>query len=375
VEGTFAHPRLPVACAVMAAGLFIALTVVGPAIAAGPPIKTQQCSVAPLLPASFTLNDRLFVGNRSNIITGYTDLITSANGFMTGAPDMTLGGSNTLLSLVSRNYLVGMARDDSGRVYVAGPNTGTVNVYAAPTAGQNNLAPIGSLSAADGLSQPAGLAFHTWRNLLYVANAGNGTVTRYEVVAAGTVTFRNKITLSGLSAPRGLALNPDGTLLYVANRGSNSIALYGVGATPGFTAIPLAAPLLDLTGPIGIALNPAGTKLYVANNGKINGWYSVTIYDTDLAGRPMATAAHIGGDKTGLCNPATVAVDPTGSHLYVANRESSGGSITVYNLNADGSLRVPAGAPADFNVQPATMMLHDAVNQLGAPVGLIVTTP
>jgi len=54
----------------------------------------------------------------------------------------------------------------------------------------------------------------------------------------------------------------------------------------------------------------------------------------------------------------------------VANRESSGGSITVYNLNIDGSLV----ASTDFNVQPAAMMLHGTVNQLGAPVGFVVAT-
>jgi DNA-binding beta-propeller fold protein YncE len=263
----------------MIAASAIALAATAPANAGAPPIKTQQCSVSPLLPADFALNDRLYVANRSNIITGYTALLANPQGYLTGAPDMTLGGTNTQLSLVSKNYLAGMVRDGSRRLYVAGPNVNTVTVYAPPKTGQNNSPPIGSLSSGDGLSQPAGLAL----------DAGNSV-------------------------------------------------------------------------------------LYVANNGRTANWYSVTIYDIGLDGRPAAAAKHIGGDKTGLCNPASVAVDPTSHHLYVANRESSGGSITVYNLKADGSLQVPAGAPADFNVQPATMMLHDTLNQLGAPVGLVVGT-
>lgn len=311
----------------MIAASAIALAATAPANAGAPPIKTQQCSVSPLLPADFALNDRLYVANRSNIITGYTALLANGQGYLTGAPDVTLGGINTQLSLVSKNYLAGMVRDGSRRLYVAGPNVNTVTVYAPPKTGQNNSPPIGSLSSGDGLSQPAGLALDAGNSVLYVANTGNNTVTAYAVTAADTkVTFARKATLSGLSAPLGLTLNGNGTLLYVAN------------------------------------------------NGRTANWYSVTIYDIGLDGRPAAAAKHIGGDKTGLCNPASVAVDPTSHHLYVANRESSGGSITVYNLKADGSLQVPAGAPADFNVQPATMMLHDTLNQLGAPVGLVVGT-
>lgn len=343
--------------------------------AGGPPIKTQQCNVLPLA-ASFTLNDQLYVGNRTNIITGYTGLSTTGGAYLDGPPDTTIGGSTTQLSLVSKNYLAGMARDLTGRFYVAGANTNTVNVYAKPLLPQNNAAPIGALSAADGLSQPGGLAFDTLHNLLYVANTGNGTLTAHAV--SGNVTFQPKGTLRGLSAPLGLALDAAGTRLYVANRGSNSIAFYDIGIsvdgsnTPTFT-LRTNVSLQDLTGPIGIALNPAGTKLYVANNGKVNGWYSVTIYDI-VDGAPVSTPVHpvhhIGGDKTGLCNPASVAVDPAGSHLYVANRESSGGSIGIYNLDApSGSLLDP---PGEFNVQPAAFLLHKTLNQLGAPVGLIV---
>ena len=115
-------------------------------------------------------------------------------------------------------------------------------------------------------------------------------------------------------------------------------------AVAGTVTFEREATLTGLSAPLGIALNPAETKLCAAGNGKVDGGYGVTIDDLDLTGRPAATAAHLGGDETGLCNPATVGVDPSGLHLYVVNRGSPGGSIAVYNLNADGSPRVPAGA-------------------------------
>ena len=339
----------------------------------GPPIKDQQCSVLPLN-APFSISNRLFIANRSNEITGYLNISTNSDGFLIGAPDLTLTGTQTQLSFVSRNYLVGIVRDNAGRIYVAGPNTGTVTVYPPLTGVGNNFAPIGILNSNDGLSQPSGLALDKERGIIYVANTGNGTVTSYNVIAGSgsTVTFQRRATLTGLSAPLGLAINSNGTRLYIANRGNNTIVVAAITDAIPFTVLTLPNQLQDLTGPIGIAVNPSGTKLYVANNGKINNWYSVTLYSINTDGIPSATASHIGGDMTGLCNPASVAVDPGGALLYVASRESSGGSITVFKLDATTGSLLSQGTTTDFNLRPAAMMLHDAINRLGAPVGLIV---
>jgi DNA-binding beta-propeller fold protein YncE len=87
-------------------------------------------------------------------------------------PDAEITG----VSLVSKNYLVGMAWDTtSDRLYVSEPNLNAVNVYDGPSLTLNK-----SLSfSGNGLNQPAGLAFDGPRQLLYVANRGNNTVTVY----------------------------------------------------------------------------------------------------------------------------------------------------------------------------------------------------
>jgi DNA-binding beta-propeller fold protein YncE len=364
-------PRIVGAAAVIGLGTSFA-AVCSTARAGGPPIKTQQCSVV-ALPGNFTLSDQLYVANRSNVITGYLGTLQYSGGFVTAPPNKTLGGGNTQLALVSRNYLVGMARDGDQHLFVAGSNANTVNVYETLVPGAPNVPPIASLTSADGLSQPAGLAYDAGNNLLYVANAGSNSIAVYKVALGTPQPFSRVATLTGLSAPLGLALNSGGTLLNVANRGNNTIALIVIDApNRRFSLMSPPFALQDLTGPVGIALHPNGNKLYVANNGKTAGWYSVTIYNVNpVTGRVATAAAHIGGNLTGLCNPSAVAVEPTHSYLYVANRESSGGSITFYKLKADGAL----DAPTDFNVQPAAMLLHDSTNQLGAPVGLFVGGP
>ena len=174
-------------------------------------------------------------------------------------------------------------------------------------------------------------------------------------------------TATGLSLPLGLALS--GGTLYVANRGSNSIAALDTAKfdeASNFTASST-VNLKDMTGPLGIAVE--GNYLYVANNGKYNGSYSVTIHFIGSgldASDALSAPVHLGGVTTGLCNPAAVAVG--NGYLYVANRESSGGSITVYDL-----AHLPSPSTANADIPPVAMMLHDpTTNELAGPVGLYV---
>jgi DNA-binding beta-propeller fold protein YncE len=328
----------------------------------------------PLVPA-----DQFYVANRSNVITHYDFSAGAASHITSGrivnlAPDASIAGTSTKLALVSKNNHVGMATDGHGNLYVAQPNLNTLHVYAKPPcvngicANPYDEAPI----VLSGLNRPAGVAFDRNSNVLYVANRGNNTVTVYQVSigSTGVPTFPPKPTrtlTTGLSGPLGLALS--GNYLYVANKGSNTIAVYTLSSdTPHFNDT-----LPYLTGPLGITLNTAGTRLYVADNGGgVTTGASVSVYQVDANGAPLAAGAQfLAGTNTGICNPPALAVDPSDRYLYVANRESSGGSITVYGLDALGSLATASASSNPLNLPPAAIMSHDAVNKLGAAIGIV----
>jgi len=352
-----------------------------------PAIKTQQCSVKPTghfeLPGDIALS----VANRNNTVTTYISpqpwTVENPPGWLTGPPALNLGGSATGLSLVSKNIHAGLSGDDNGHLYVVNPGLQTVTVYRDDAT--SNTSPLVTIRTADGLSQPSGLAVRNLADgsiLLYVANTGNSSISAYVVTfdaLAGAHYLRLSLaTPAGLSAPLGLAINDTGSLLYVANKGSNKIGVYATGLSASsatLTPVPITAPLASLSGPMDIALSPSGNVLYVANSGKYNGWYNVTAYQLDANGVPLAQpVAVISGNATGLCNPAALVAGHSvngDNFLAVANRESSGGSITFYRLNPGGLPANPPIATSDpTNIPPEVMMLHDSINLLGAPVGI-----
>lgn len=104
-------------------------------------------------------------------------------------------------------------------------STGTVDVY--PSKGQGQP-PIETIT--DGISAPQGLAVDSAGNL-YVANAGNNTVTVYPPSqTTPSVTYS-----SGVSAPYGVVVGTDGTV-YIANTtgggsGTGSVTEYPAGST------------------------------------------------------------------------------------------------------------------------------------------------
>ena len=174
---------------------------------------------------------------------------------------------------------VGLAFDAAGNLYVANAGNGTVS----------KVTPAGVVSTfASGFNDPVGLAFDAAGNL-YVANAGNNTVS--EVTPAGVVsTFA-----SGFDGPVGLAFDSAGNL-YVANAGDNTVSE----VTPAGVVSTFASGFND---PDGLAFDAAG-NLYVANSG------GNTVSEVTPAGVVSTFAS-------GFNDPFGLAFDA--GNLYVAN--------------------------------------------------------
>jgi hypothetical protein len=104
---------------------------------------------------------------------------------------------------------IGPTFDAGGNLYVANLGNGTVSKV-----------PAGTTAATPFLStnEPTGLAFDASANL-YVSNQTNGTVSK---VAVGTSTATVFVT-GGLNQPQNLAFDASGNL-YVANLGNNTVS-------------------------------------------------------------------------------------------------------------------------------------------------------
>jgi DNA-binding beta-propeller fold protein YncE len=115
-----------------------------------------------------------------------------------------------------------LSREARGKelLYVADDGNNTITIYQAVG---KNQAPVGQITS--GIDGPEGLAFANRH--LYVTNTGNNTVTVYRL---GHVT-PSKTYSQDLAAPAGVAVGDDGTV-YVTNLdGSDSVVAYAKGST------------------------------------------------------------------------------------------------------------------------------------------------
>ena len=101
--------------------------------------------------------------------------------------------------------------------------------------------------------RPTGIAVTPDAQLVFVANQGSGTVTRYDTVSHTTSTT----VVTG--EPTAVAVSPEGTRIYVTNRSGNRIdVLAANGATVGsITGVG--------TNPTSIAMHPFGTTAYITS--------------------------------------------------------------------------------------------------------------
>jgi YVTN family beta-propeller protein len=167
----------------------------------------------------------------------------------------------------------------------------------------------------------------------YVVNAGSNDISQYTIAANGTLTALATATVAAGTTPYSIAVDPLGQYAYVANYGSNSVSQYTIGTpsslTPGALA-PMSPPtVLAGSNPISVTVDPSGTHIYVANysSGAIAGTVSEYSIGTGGALTAMATATVAAGT-----NPISVTVDPSGKYAYVANYGSN--SVSQYTISS-----------------------------------------
>ena len=204
------------------------------------------------------------------------------------------------------------------------------DVTAYPAVSSGDVAPI---AVTPDMAAPNGIA-RDGSGRIYVANTATNTVTVYASNAGGNVP---PIAVIGgantlLSNPNGIALDASGKI-YVLNGGSSfNITVYPPLAAN--TGILNEAPVVDIAGsntlldfPVGIAVDARG-DVCVANavGGPIGpgDTYApgvITVYSAGSNGN-VAPTATISGAATGLANPLGIALDSERQYLREQRRRS-----------------------------------------------------
>jgi 6-phosphogluconolactonase len=196
------------------------------------------------------------------------------------APDISEKGTNPDELVLSDD----LQRHFSGFIYTEGNEAGVnmIHIFRQHADGHlthENAVASGGAGNAAALGSQGALAFNNSKHWLFAVNAGDNTVSSFEVQSNGNLTLAHTVT-SGGTTPVSLCIYNH--FLYVVNSGSSNISGYTVGM--GGTMTPITGSVLSLSaanaGPAQIAFSPNGRYLYVTE--KMTNM--ITSYDVDAGG-------------------------------------------------------------------------------------------
>jgi YVTN family beta-propeller protein len=227
----------------------------------------------------------------------------------------------------------------------------------------------GSRADIDVGDQPRGVAVESRGNYAYVANYGDGTVTRIYTptwTVSSTIDLANELSVaSDAVGPWGVAASYDEVAstprVYVANHLADSIAVI----TNGGVEIIESAKVGD--GPLGLALTPDGRYLIVAL------YYddAVAVIDTDSLSRETTLSV---GDA-----PWGVAVGGDGAYAYVTNSGSDTVSVidtttwSVVATYATGDEPLGVAAPVNGDYAYVVNRTGDSITRISHPAATLET--
>jgi 6-phosphogluconolactonase len=183
-----------------------------------------------------------------------------------------------------------------------------------------------------GGNRPISVTIHG--RLVYVLNAGSGTITGFRLTHLGALQPIPGSTrpLSGPSPdPAEIAFSPDGDVLVVTEKATNQIVTYQIDrdGLPGDPQVQASAGQT----PFGFAFGRRDQLFVSEAFGGAANQSAVSSYELDEDGTLHTVSASVGTNQTAAC---WVAVTPDGRFAYTTNTGS--GSISGYAIDFDGGL-------------------------------------
>jgi 6-phosphogluconolactonase len=267
-----------------------------------------------------------------------------------------------LLVLASMAACISCGSNSSHFVYATLPGANQIIVFREdPASGVLTQITGSPYSVGNGASS---LVLHPSGKFLYVSNPGvNGQnendISLFTIATDGALTevFPRTTVAPNATLPTLLAMDPAGAFLYVANSGSKNISVFSIDASTGALTQVNGSPFFIGVVAHNMQLTPKGDSLYITapsvNNGLIEGFSvnsgALTLVSITNADDP---------------NPNGLAIDPSGTYLYVANYAPANSiSIFAIGVPSPGALQEVSGSPLNAGYSAPFSLILDAKGQ------------
>ena len=210
--------------------------------------------------------------------------------------------------------------------------------------------------------RPTSLTVH--RDLLYVLNAGSGTINGFTVGRSGTLTplpgSARAITGGAAADPAQIEFTPNGRLLVVTGKMTNVIDTYEIDRE-GRASGPRPNPSHGMT-PFGFAFDNRGNLIVSEAFGGAPQQGAMSSYDVSRDGVLRVISGSVRDFQTAPC---WVVITENGRYAYTSNTGSS--SISSYRIRSNGDLTLlesvaattdPASAPIDMDLSDGSRYLY-----------------
>jgi 6-phosphogluconolactonase len=201
------------------------------------------------------------------------------------------------------------------------------------------------------------VVIHPSGKYLYEANPGQdeNDIWQFSIASNGslTVTGNPASVAPYASQPTILAMDPGGNYLYVMNSGSNNLSIFSIASGSGTLSQVPNSPFPIGCSPLNMQIAPSGSFLYLTCSSSTPTTLGLIVGYSLNSGQPTIIGTATSTD--GL-NPNGLAIDPTGTYLYVANTGSN--TIAIFSMGSTGALTELSGSPfADIYNDPTALTL------------------
>jgi len=231
--------------------------------------------------------------------------------------------------------------DRLGRfIWVANYGWHTLSAFAI---GSNGVLAAAGAPLATTSSLPYAITAHPTLDFVYVAHqSSNFAVTVYSVnPATGALTLQQTVT-NVIVSPTGMVIDPSGRFAYAISQGGG-ISAFTINQSTGLLTTIGAVNSSGST--FAIAVNPNGQYVYVTDGSSSSN--NVLVFAINQS---TGVLTPVGSPVSAGNNPRGVAVNATGTYLYVTNLSSN--DVSAFSISGGGGTLTSVGAAAATGSQP-----------------------